>query len=267
MLGTLATDSFASWIGLIAIRMRRPLGRVAAVRGATFALVLLNYAVGQGGFGYYLHRSGATPLRAVGATLFLIGINFATLLVVMPLTWALDPSHPPTPALWWLVVIGCAAFAGYLVIIALAPGFLARREVLAPLFDAGLRGHALAMAARVPHVAMIIVGLWAAMYVWGIHVPAGVALSVIPAVAVAASLPISPAGLGTSQAALVYFFADHAAAATADERTAIVLAFSIVHLVYSLVGSTAVGLACTPAAKRAASEPPVAEPSLPAGKV
>ena len=248
----LGSDSLATWVGLIAAGLRRPLARVAAVRGAMVVLLLLNYAVGQGGFGYYLNRSGASPLRAVGTTLFLIGTNFATLLVVMPITWLIDPSHPPTDMLWWLVVIGCIAFAVYLVVIWLAPGFLARREVLAPLFTAGLRGHAVAMIGRLPHVAMIVIGQWLALCVWGVAVPFGAALTVMPAVAIASSLPVSPAGLGTSQAAMVYFFASFAVGASADARVASVLAFSIAHLVYSMLASVVIGLVCAPAARRAA---------------
>jgi hypothetical protein len=63
-------------------------------------------------------------------------------------------------------------------------------------------------------------------------------------------LPISPAGLGTTQAALVYFFSDYAAGATATERSAHVLAFAVVYFVYGIASSLIVGLACTPLARR-----------------
>ena len=94
----LYTDSVATWIGLIALRMRRPFGKVVVVRGATYLLIVLSYVVSQGGFGYYLHRSGERPLRATGATLFLLGVNFAMLLVVTTTVWlfARDQlSHAP----------------------------------------------------------------------------------------------------------------------------------------------------------------------------
>lgn len=248
---TLGSESVGTWVSLFALGVRRPIARLFAVRGATFVLVLINYAVGQGGFGYYLHRTGLTPLRAVGTTLFLIGINFAMLIVIMPITWMIDQTYPPPPTLRLLVAIGCAAFAVYLLVIKLAPAFLTKWQVFAPLFDAGWRGHAIAMVGRLPHMAMIVIGQWAAMNAWGIHLPFGAAMTVMPAVTVVSSLPISPAGLGTSQAALIYFFANYASGATSDERAANVLAYSIVHLVYCLLASVLVGLACTPAAKRA----------------
>jgi hypothetical protein len=250
----LGTDSVATWLGLIALRLRRPFTHVLAVRGATYLLFVVNYAVGQGGFGYYLHRSGIAALRAVGATLFLIGTNLATLIVVTAVAWAIRGSDAAGAAMSWTLVGSCAAFAIYLAVIAGAPGFLVRRGVLAPLFDAGIGGHGLAMLGRLPHIAVIVLGHWAAMRAWGIDVPFAVGITVMPAVVIASVLPLSPAGLGTTQAAFVVFFRDYAAGATADERTAAVLAFAIVHFVYGVLASSAVGLVCAPFARRISRE-------------
>ncbi len=255
----LATESVATWVGLIALRMRRAFVDVVAVRGATYLLLLVNYALAQGGFGYYLHRTGATGRQAVGATLFLMGTNLAALVILTSGAWWLQGDAVPV-TLWWLLTAGSAGLAAYLLVILASPAVLARVAWLAPLFDAGLRGHALAILARVPHVVLIVLSQWAAMRVWGIEVPISAALTIMPAIAIAAALPISPGGLGTTQAATVYFFADHAAGATPDERAAAVLAFSVVHLVYSLVGVILIGLPCVPRARRAGVMPTPAAP-------
>lgn len=246
----LFTDSASTWLGLIALRMRRPFGKVLVVRGATFALFVVNYAVGQGGFGYYLHRTGESALRAVGATLFLIGTNLATLLVVTLAAWVSYGDQVDNPTMWWTLVIGVVGFGVYLAVIGASPRFLSRRQVLAPLFEAGIRGHALAMAGRLPHMVVIVLGHWVAMVAWGIDVPLVAGLTIMPAVVIASVLPISPAGLGTTQAAFVYFFGGYAAGATSDERTASVLAFAIVHFVYGVLASLAVGFASLPFARR-----------------
>ena len=246
----LCTDSLSTWIGLLALRIRRPLSHVFAVRGGSYVLFLVNYALGQGAFGYYLKRTGIAGLRAVGVTLFLIGTNLATMLLVTTATWMIATDTPAHAALWWTLVGGSGGFLVYLVIIAVAPRFLAKIQILAPLFDAGMRGHAIAVFGRVPHVAMLVLSFWVAMRVWGIPVPVVAGLTLMPAVVIASVLPISPAGLGTTQAALVYFFSDYAAGATADDRQAHVLAFAIVWLVYSIVAALVIGLACTPSAKR-----------------
>jgi hypothetical protein len=252
----LGSDSVATWVGLIATRIRRPLAAVLVARGATYLLFVINYAVGQGGFGYYLYRTGIAPLRATGATLFLLGTNFAALIVITTVAWAIRGPDAASATMWWTLVACCVAFATYLGIIALAPRALARRQLLAPLFEAGLRGHLLAMIGRLPHIAVVVLGMWSAMRVWGIAVPLSVGLTTVPVVVIASALPISPAGLGTTQAALVYFFSGYATGATADDRAASVLAFALVHFVYGVLASTAVGLVCAPLARRRA--PPVA---------
>ncbi|HEU0036483.1 MAG TPA: hypothetical protein VFQ53_37985 [Kofleriaceae bacterium] len=245
----LCTDSVATWIGLRAIAMPRPLATVLAVRGATYVLFLVNYAVGQGGFGYYLNRSGAPPLRAVGATLFLMGTNFATLLLVTTVAWELHGGDG-FPVLRWTLLGGCAAFAVYLVVIAIAPRVIARRQMFAPLFEGGLRGHALAMLGRLPHTAIVVLGHWIAIRVWGVPVPFVVGVALMPVVAIVQVLPISPAGLGTTQAAFVYFFSAYAPGATDELRGANILAFGTVYMVYGMLASIVVGLTCTPFARR-----------------
>jgi hypothetical protein len=247
------TESVATWIGLEVLHMRRPFASVVAVRGATYALSMVNYAVGQGGFGYYLKRSGEPPLRAAGATLFLIGTNLAMLLVVTVAAWAVHGDQTGVPAMWWTLLACTFGFLVYLVVIALRPAPLARRQLLAPLFDAGVRGHSVAMLSRLPHVVVVVIGQWAALRVWGIEVPFTVGMALMPAVVIASVLPISPAGLGTMQAALVLFFSDYAAGSTADERAATVAAFAIVHLVYRVLSSLVVGFASLPSARRASA--------------
>jgi hypothetical protein len=247
-LAVLCTDACSTWVGLVAVKMRRSLRDVISVRGATYLLFLINYALGQGGFGFFLHKTGATPARATGATLFLIGTNFATLLVLT--TAGVLVAGDGTSSLEHGLLATCAAFVVYLIVIAIRPRFVAR-GVFEPLFDAGLRGHALAIVGRLPHVSVVILGNWIAMRAWGFELPLGDALLYLPAVAIATVLPISPGGLGTTQAAIVYFFASWAPGATADAREGYLLAFGVVHFVYGMLAALAIGVVCLPIVKRA----------------
>jgi uncharacterized membrane protein YbhN (UPF0104 family) len=244
----LATDTFATWVSLIAVRVRWPMRDVLAVRGATYVIALLNYLVGQGGIAYYLVKAGVPTLRATGVTLYMMGTTFVGLLLITTATWMLGSIE--NTGMWWTLVISCAAFGVYLVIIAVAPSFLARREVFAPLFEAGLRGHGLTILARLPHVAIIVLGHWLAMIAWGIDVPFLYAAATLPVVALVTVLPISPAGLGTTQAALIYFFAQFTDGSTAEAREGAILAFAIVHYVYGTLAQLLAGVACMPLARR-----------------
>lgn len=241
--GILCTDSFTVWIGLRALGVRRPKRHVFAIRGATYLLVIVNYALGQGAFGLYLNRTGMPGLRAAGSTLFLVGTNLAMLMLGTLAVWTFGSAAPPHDALWWTLVLGCSGFAVYLAIIAVAPRFLAGNALLAPLFEAGLRGHAIALVGRLPHTVMMVLAPWVAIRVWGIPVPAVAGLTLMPIVAIATVLPIAPAGLGTAQIALVYFFGHWATDAK-------VLAFSIVYFVYGLVASAGIGFVAMSVARR-----------------
>lgn len=255
-LALLFLDTFATWVGLITLRLRWPLRRILAIRGATYVLAVVNYVAGQGGLGYYLHRAGIPGLRAAGTTLYLMGTTFATLLVLTTVSWAFG-GHTVAPTIWWVLLGGCAAFALYLIVIAIAPRALASLALLAPLFDARLRGHFAAVSARIPHVALLVLGHWFSMLAWGIRVPFLEAITLLPVVTFIAAVPISPAGLGTTQAAFVYFFSDYIAKATHDACTASMLAFSIVHFVYTIIWQFLMGLACVPAARRIEQPKPV----------
>ena len=246
----LAMDTIATQVGLRVVRIAWSFARVLAIRGATYALFVLNFAVGQGAFGYYLHKLGEKPLRATGITLFLLGTTLASLLVITTAAWATGFAVVPSAQLQWILVIGCVAFAAYLALIRARSQLLARRAVLAPLFDAGLSGHAVAVLARVPYVTALVLGHWVALRTWGIPVPLSTGLALLPIVVVASALPIAPAGLGTTQAAFVLFFARYAIGATPDVRAASVLAFSVIHFAYGAFASLTIGLVCLPFARR-----------------
>src|SRR5262245_22012507 len=115
-IGLLLTDSVATWIGLIAARVRLQPFTVFAVRGATYVLPLLNYVSGQGWLGFYLTRVGVPTASAVGATLFLTGTTFATLLLLTTATWAIADDPSANRTMWWVLVGGCTGFAVYLVV-------------------------------------------------------------------------------------------------------------------------------------------------------
>ena len=256
MVGFLVLDSLATWVALRIERVQWTIGRTMAVRGATYLLSLLNYAVGQGGIVYYLNRGGMPALRSTGVMLFAMGTTFATLLLVTTVSWAFGTIDHPT--LWWFLLGSCGAFAVYLAIIAIRPAALIRREVLAPLFDARISGHALVFASCFPYVMLVVLGYWFAFLAWGIEVPFDVAMTVMPAVVIAAAIPIAPGGLGPTQGALVVLFSSYATGATSDARAASVLAFAIAHYVYGTLAQLVVGLVCVPLARRG-DPPPVQE--------
>lgn len=239
--GVLFTDSFSTHIGLRVSALHWPFLRTLVIRGSTYVLALINYAVGQVGLGYALHRAGYSATRVVGVTLFLTGTTFAALVLVTTVAWSLDGRGGP---LWWMLLGGCGGLVGYLTLVRLAPSSLARRELFAPLFEVGVRGYVLAIVGRVPHVLMLVLGAWFGMRAWGFEVPFLVGMTAMPAVVIVTVLPISPGGIGTSQATMVLLFSGFAPDVTAAEREASVLAFGMVYFVYGALAQLLVGVVC-----------------------
>src|SRR5262249_5265362 len=72
---TLAADAYATGVCLKIAGEPRPAGTLFLVRGATYLLGLVNYALGQGGIGLYLHRTGVRAVKGTGIVLFLLIVN------------------------------------------------------------------------------------------------------------------------------------------------------------------------------------------------
>jgi uncharacterized membrane protein YbhN (UPF0104 family) len=160
----------------------------------------------------------------------------------------LDPpdlgSPERTTALSILVVATLLGTLAYLGILRLRPAFLTRHAALAPLFQAGVPGHLRAAAARLPHMLLLAVLHWGAFRMWGIPVPFVRGVTLMPVVLLVAAVPITPSGLGTTQALQVLFFSPWSPEVGQAAREASVLAFSLVHQVFSLLGMALVGLLC-----------------------
>jgi hypothetical protein len=245
---TLAADAYATGVCLRIAGEPRPFGTLTLVRGATYLLGLLNYALGQGGIGLYLHRTGVRAARGTGIVLFLLAVNFGALAAAAALgiVWA----GRELAGLRGTAIGILAAGAVYLGVIALRPAFLARREVLAPLFEAGPLGHLAALAGRMPHLLLLILGHWGAMWIWGIRVPVGQALARMPAVILASVVPLSPSGLGTVQAAQILLFAPYAVAASPAAREAAVLSYSLAFTLLGLASQALTGAVCLMSLRR-----------------
>ncbi len=241
---TLPADAFATREALAGAGVRRSFSELMLARGATYLLSLLSYFASLGGIGWWVARGGVRAARATGAVLLMMVTSGIVLVLIACLGFLVD--LPPDRRELLVLLIGgaCAGIALYLAVIAARVRWLAGRDALAPLFEAGLAGHARAVAARVPHLLLLALLHWGAFRVWGIDVPFLRGLALTPVVLLISALPITPSGLGTTQVLQVLFFSPWADGATPEARAADVLAFSLVHWVFSLVWQGGIGIAC-----------------------
>lgn len=235
-------DSFAMWRTFAWFLARLPFGDVLIVRGATYLLAAINYSVGQGAIVYFVHRARGVPVRRGVATVLLImGTNVLVLLMLVTAGLALGSERPP--GLVPVVGVAWAGLAVYIAAVIARPRWLLSRPIFDVLLSAGLGGHLKAMAVRVPHIAALIAFNLTALHGFGVAVPLVSALAALPVIFFIAVLPISVQGLGTTQAAMVLFFARYVPA-EAGNPAAVVLAASLAAQAVALSVQVAIGLVC-----------------------
>jgi hypothetical protein len=235
-------DSFAIWKTFGWFLARLSFAQILIVRGATYLLAAINYSVGQGAIVYFVHRAtGAPVLRGVATILLVMGINMLALMFLTTAGLAVAPDVPRS--LYAIITVAYIGLAIYLVAIITRPRWLSSRPIFDVLLAAGARGHLKALLVRLPHIAILMAYQTIVLRAFGVHVPVVAAIASLPVVFFIAVLPISVQGIGTTQAAMVFFFARYG---TGDQTTreAAVLAESLVTTAIALGFQSLLGLAC-----------------------
>jgi len=111
------------------------------------------------------------------------------------------------------------------------------------LLGAGLGGHLKALVVRLPHIAALVFYLTAMLHAFGVAVPVRQAVVTLPLVFFIAVLPISVQGLGTTQAAMIFFFARYAHG-NAEAQKAAIVAASLFATAISTTLQALLGLGC-----------------------
>jgi hypothetical protein len=235
-------DSFAIWKTFGWFLAQLSFTDVLLVRGATYLLAAINYNVGQGAIVYFVHRVARVPvIRGVATVLLIMGVNVLALLFLATFGLAAAPAVPH--ALKVIVLVAYAGLAVYVAVVLAKPRWLASRPLFDVLLGAGLGGHARALLVRLPHIAILFTFQIFMLRGFGVAVPVLQAIAALPVVFFIAVLPISVQGLGTTQAAMIFFFARYAAGDSHAQQAA-VLAASLVGQVCALTFQVVLGLAC-----------------------
>lgn len=236
VLVTWISDGVTTGGALRSTGIRLPTPTVVVARGASYLPGLLHYALGQGGLGWLLHRQGVAGRDAVRGTLLLTVTNVLALLACAAV--GLAAVKPPG----WEWLLWAAALVIGLYATAVGSGVLSR--ALGSAAPEGLATHASGFAWRLAHVVVLVAGHWGALRVWGIPMDAEGAALVIPIVLLVFALPITPGGLGTGQAAQVLLYAQWVPNSDPAERSAVVLAFGIVHYLSGILAQVLIGIGC-----------------------
>ena len=213
------------------------------MRGATYLLAAINYNVGQGAIVYFVHRVARVPvMRGVATVLLIMGVNVLALLFLATFGLVAAPAVPHA-----LRLIVAVAYAGLAVYVArgdrqapLARHAPAVRRVCSARASAATCGRcwSACRTSRSSFAFQIVM-----LRAFGVAVPVLDAIAALPVVFFIAVLPISVQGLGTTQAAMIYFFARYAPGDSHAQQAA-VLAASLVGQVCTLAFQVVLGVAC-----------------------
>jgi hypothetical protein len=234
----LTADAFAT-----ALIYRRSVAPVRfrdffVLRGASYLPSIVNHHLGQAFITYFLSRAyGVTLWRVAGATLLVYASWMACVLGLLSLSFVLLGK----PVWWLLGPLGAGVV--YLALLGLRPQILAKRRVLAPLFEAGISGHLVAVVTRLPHLGVLFFGTWISFLFFDVRIPFSHALGSIPVLMVVVTLPITPQGIGTRDVLAAFFYERFAAGATEPQRLSAIAAATATWAVAVTLIDAALGLA------------------------
>jgi hypothetical protein len=245
----LALDSLV--LARLVSRFHRPLSvrQVLPLRGASYLLMALSYDAAQAGLGLALHRRYDIPLLAIGGTyLFYYLIDLTTIGL---LGSAGAQALPGALGEALRIALG-ALLAGVL----LAFGLLARwarspservpqplrgTRLLATLRRARPRDVAEFLAWRATFYLSFVAFVACSLPAFGIRVPLPDLAALVPLVMSVSALPVTVAGLGSTQLAMWMLYRPYA-------DPAAILAYSVVYSATLVLFRMPIALACLPAA-------------------
>lgn len=223
-LGTFALLAFAFVIVLCLIEAanlddllrvfghKRPYPEVLAARAYTYLLMLLNYALGVAGFGLYVrNRAAVSAARASSLMLYYAHCEMLALCVLTLLGAA---AFLDEPVLRSVALAAVVYLVGSQVLLRLlASGrlpygqSLRASSLLSCLLNSGAARTWRIAAGRAGYFAVFILFIALTLPSFGLDVPLPVLAATVPAIFLIGNLPVTAAGLGTIQAAMLYFFA------------------------------------------------------------
>jgi uncharacterized membrane protein YbhN (UPF0104 family) len=213
------------WLDAMALsylftRFNVPLpGREArSVRALTYLLAMVNWNLGSGGIVLHLRRSKGVPLVEGVSTMFYYGLIDGIVLSSLALVGLMM-----LPSTYEFMTLEAAAaflvFAQAATLVFFLSSWRPNWRWAKRLADLGIfRTHGLAgaldalllLGVRLVYFAGFIAFFWVTLPAFGATVPLARLIATVPVVLLIGAIPITPAGLGTQQAAMLHFYRPYA---------------------------------------------------------
>ncbi|MFH0799476.1 MAG: lysylphosphatidylglycerol synthase transmembrane domain-containing protein [Pseudomonadota bacterium] len=239
---------------------RETMREMLPARGVTYLLMVVNYAAAQAAFAFYQYRRHGLPISKMLGIFGIIVIADLYMLVTLAFvtsfftTWPFEVGGMNIAN--FVRIFAAAAYAAFALFLVLKRwqariGWLGRfrqNKFFILITTARLSDYLAVGLARLPIHVFIMVGMYAALFTFNARVPFLKVLANIPLAYFIGALPITPGGLGTSNAALVALFepfvTSPAIASGAISAGDLIFSFSLVWMFTNYAMKALTGLIC-----------------------
>lgn len=229
-------------------------------RGLTYLIMVINYAAAQAAFAFYQYRRHGLPISKMLGIFGIIVISDLMILATLAFVttffttwpfeiWGMNIAH-------FVRIFTIAFYAGFVATVVLVrkcvqSGFfkrLRKNKILNLVATTRAKNYANVFVSRLPVHVFIMCGMFLAIKTFNADISFLNILSNIPLVFFIGSLPITPGGLGTSNAALVElmkpFVTSPAITSGAVSAGDLLFSFSLVWMFANYVMKALTGLIC-----------------------
>ena len=229
-------------------------------RGATYLLMVVNYAASQAAFAFYQYRRHGIPIAKMLGIFGIIVVVDLIILATLAFVTTFFTSWPfeigGMNIAHFVRVFTVAAVGGLFALVIAANAFannsfmrrLRRYRLVELLATTRPADYLVIVVARLPVHAFIMCGMYVAITTFNVHVPFMKVLSNVPLIFFIGALPITPGGLGTSNAALVEllkpFVEGQAISSGAVAAGDLLFSFSLLWLFVNYLMKALTGLVC-----------------------
>ena len=213
------------------------------IRGASYMLMIINYNLGLGAIAWYLKQRNSIPLVRASSVMFFyyfvesVGITFFAMVGCL-----LILGQSPAVYTKIVAIAGCM-FSAYIIlffILRFLPdkGYFKRfrnNEIMASFYEVTFPDYFKLSGLRAIYFASFIVFFYFGLKCFNVNVPLLYLTGLVPVIFFIGNIPITPFGIGTIQAAMVFFFKDFGP----EEN---ILSFSVVYSATLLFFRAPIGL-------------------------
>jgi len=230
----------------ILFHFRHPVSYIEAliIKGLSYILMMVNYVAGIGAIVYYLHRDkNISFIRSTGLMMIYNMSSRNSLLMLSGIGVLIAPySSTLLDNIFVMCVILLAVFIVWILVLKLLPDTgkikkFKELQLVKVFHEASWKSYILITLGRMIYYSLFIALFYMGVHAFNMEMPLLHLAIYVPIIMLIMSLPVTPFGLGTSQAAMVLFFKGFGTEAN-------ILAFGVTYSTSLIIIRGMIGLLC-----------------------